>query len=376
MQSSALIRRRAVWLAAGLAVIPCLVAASDIEKDERIVFFPTVAHLSENGREWVASVHGWIYEPEAESLRRKAAIAGFRKMLGSQADGTSSDIFERRAWQFFVDNERGKEIAVQVGGKTFDLEPSSEDGHFFGSLRLDAQTAKRLAPDGRLRYLALTDEKDTRHFVGTIHLVPPAGVSVISDIDDTIKVTEVTDRKKLVENTFFLPFCAVEGMPELYRRWADAGAEFHFVSGSPWQLYVPLAELMRDAGFPSATFHLRRVRFKDSSVLSLLGDPLEYKLQVIEPLMADFPQRRFILVGDSGERDPEVYAAVATKHLDQVLRIYIRDVTGQAADSPRYKTTFAKLSRDQWQLFRDPREIGADLKPAAEERSPPRESKK
>lgn len=376
MTKSVSIHRQVVWLAASLAVVPSLTAASDIEKDERIVFFPTVAHLSESGHEWVAWVHGWIYEPEANSLGRKAAVAGFRKMLGSQADGTSSDIFERRVWQFLVDNERGKGIAVQVGGKTFELERSSEDGHFFGPLRLDAQTANRLAPDGRLRYLAVTDENDTRRFEGTIHLVPPVGVSVISDIDDTIKVTEVTDRKKLVENTFFLPFRAVEGMPELYRRWADAGVEFHFVSGSPWQLYEPLAELARDAGFPSATFHLRRVRFKDSSVLSLLADPLEYKLQVIEPLMADFPARRFILVGDSGERDPEVYAAVAAKHPDQVLRIYIRDVTGQAADSPRYKAAFAQLPREKWQLFRDPREIRENLEPAAEAKSAPRGSKK
>ena len=256
---------------------------------------------------------------------------------------------ERRL--FLVDNERGKRIAIRIGDKTFDLERSSEDGHFFGTLRLDAQTASRWAADGRIRYSAVTDADDKRRFEGAIHLVRPAGVSVISDIDDTIKVTEVTDREKLVENTFFLPFRSVDGMAELYSRWAGAGAKFHFVSASPWQLYEPLADFTRGAGFPPATFHLRRIRLKDSSVLSLLADPLEAKLQVIEPLMADFPQRRFILVGDSGERDPEVYGAVAAKHPDQVLRIYIRDVTGHAADSPRYQTAFAQLPRNNGSCF-------------------------
>lgn len=376
MRNANPIRWRLFGLAAGLAVAPSFVDASDIRKDERIVFFPTVAHLNANGREWIAPVHGWIYEPEADSLKRKAAVAGFRKTLGLEEGLPSTEIFERRVWQFLVDNERWKKVAIRVGDKAFDLERSSEDGHFFGTLRLDVQTANRLAPDGRLRYLAVTDAQDTRRFQGTIHLVRPVGVSVISDIDDTIKVTEVTDRRKLVENTFFLPFRAVEGMSELYRRWGDAGAEFHFVSASPWQLYEPLAELTRDAGFPSATFHLRRIRLKDSTVLSLLADPLEGKLQVIEPLMEGFPQRRFILVGDSGERDPEVYAAVAAKHPNQVLRIYIRDVTGQAADSPRYRTTFAQLPRDKWQLFRDPREIREDLKPGAGTKSPSPESKR
>jgi phosphatidate phosphatase APP1 len=102
---------------------------------------------------------------------------------------------------------------------------------------------------------------------------------------------------------------------------------------------------------------LRRVRLKDSSVLALLADPLEAKLNVIEALMADFPQRRFILVGDSGERDPEVYGTIADKHPDQVLRIYIRDVTGQAAESSRYQAAFGKVPRDKWRLFQEPSTI-------------------
>jgi phosphatidate phosphatase APP1 len=121
-----------------------------------------------------------------------------------------------------------------------------------------------------------------------------------------------------------------------------------------------LAEFASQAGFPSATFHLRQVRFKDSSVLSLLADPLEAKLQMIEPLMATFPHRRFILVGDSGERDPEVYGRIAEKHPDQILRIYIRDVTGQAAQSPRYQAAFGKLPTDKWRLFQEPSTIQED----------------
>lgn len=350
-------------LASSLAVVPTPASVSDVKKDEWIVFFPTIAHLTGGGREWIAPVHGWIYEPEAQSVTRNAAIAGFRKTLGLPADQPSTRVFERRARLFLADNERGKRIAIRIGDKTFDLERSFEDGHFFGTLRLDAQTVTRLAVHGRIRYWAITDADDQRRFEGTIHMVRPSGVSVISDIDDTIKVTGVTDRKKLVENTFFLPFRATDGMAELYGRWAGAGAEFHFVSASPWQLYEPLAEFTRGAGFPPATFHLRRIRLKDSSVLSLLADPLAAKLSVIEALMADFPQRQFVLVGDSGERDPEVYGTLAAKHPDQVLRIYIRDVTGDGADSPRYKTAFGQLPRDKWQLFRDPKEIREEERP-------------
>jgi phosphatidate phosphatase APP1 len=78
---------------------------------------------------------------------------------------------------------------------------------------------------------------------------------------------------------------------------------------------------------------------------------------VIEPLMETYPQRRFILVGDSGERDPEVYAKIAEERPEQVLRIYIRDVTGQAADTPRYQATFGKLPEEKWQIFDEPSAI-------------------
>lgn len=353
---------RYLWLLAaeGLTLLPSAGLAAEVKNDELIVFFPTFASVSEDGQTWTSRVHGWIYEPESNGLLRNAAIAGFRNALGLAANDADSRVFEQRARAFLGDNERGKRIAIQVGERVFDLEPSAEDGHFLGTVQLDAKTASVLAKNGRLRYTAVTDQRDPRVFAGEIHLIDPAGVSVISDIDDTIKVTEVNDRRKVLQNTFLLPFRAVDGMAEVYRQWSNAGAAFHFVSASPWQLYEPLAEFAGQAGFPSATFHLRQVRFRDSSVLSLLADPLEAKLSMIEPLMATFPRRRFILVGDSGERDPEVYGRIAEKHPDQVLRIYIRDVTGQAAQSPRYQAAFGKLSADKWQLFQQPSTIHED----------------
>jgi phosphatidate phosphatase APP1 len=347
------------WLlaAGSLAVFPPLTLASDLKTDEVIVFFPTPAHLSEDGRTWTTRVHGWIFEPETDGALRNAAIASFRNALGLSADEARSLVFQQRARAFLADNERGKRVAIQIGDREFELEPSEENGHFFGTVQLDAQTVNRLAHDGRLGYTAVTDRRDPRVFAGDIHLIGPAGVSVISDIDDTIKVTEVTDRRKLVQNTFLHPFRAVDGMAGVYRRWSSGGAKFHFVSASPWQLYEPLAEFARQAGFPAATFHLRQFRLKDASVLSLLADPLEAKLLMIESLMATFPHRRFLLVGDSGERDPEVYGRIAEKYPDQVLRIYIRDVTGQVAQSPRYQAAFGRLPGDKWQLFQDPSTI-------------------
>ena len=70
-----------------------------------------------------------------------------------------------------------------------------------------------------------------------------------------------------------------------------------------------------------------------------------------------FPQRHFVLVGDSGERDPETYGTLARKYPKQVIRILIRDVTGTTADATRYKKAFHDLPGGHWQIFREPAEI-------------------
>ena len=217
-----------------------------------------------------------------------------------------------------------------------------------------------LAEDGQLRplpFATVLEAGDSRVFRGAVSLVRPTGLSVISDIDDTVKITEVSDKRKVLENTFVKPFRAVDGMAAAYRRWTDAGASLHFASASPWQLYQPLSTFFQEAGFPSATYHLRRVRLKDSSVLSLLADPLQVKLPLLEVFFTDYPRRTFILVGDSGERDPEAYGELARRHPDQVSRVYVRDVTGEPRESARYQRAFQGVPAEKWVVFKDPADL-------------------
>ena len=120
------------------------------------------------------------------------------------------------------------------------------------------------------------------------------------------------------------------------------------------QLYEALDQFARKAGFPPATYHLKRFRLKDSSFLKLFADPLTTKPPLIESLLAAYPQRRFVLVGDSGEQDPEVYGLIARRFSAQVAKIYIRDVTNEPATSERYRQAFAQVPTDVWQIFTDP----------------------
>ena len=200
---------------------------------------------------------------------------------------------------------------------------------------------------------------DGRVFSTTSELVAARGISVISDIDDTVKITHVTDPKRLWESTFFKPFTPVPGMADFYRRLGASGTSIHYVSSSPWHLYVPLNQFLADAGFPSATLALKMIRLKDRSILNILKSPSETKPPQIESILARYPHRTFILIGDSGEQDPEIYADVLRRNLDRVARILIRNVTGARRDDARFTKVFAGVDQTRWLLFDQPGEIQA-----------------
>ena len=72
--------------------------------------------------------------------------------------------------------------------------------------------------------------------------------------------------------------------------------------------------------------------------------------------------RSLVLVGDSGERDPEIYGNVARLYPKRVLRIFIRAVKGEKPDDERFIKAFKGVPRDKWLIFTNPvRDLPKDL---------------
>jgi phosphatidate phosphatase APP1 len=112
--------------------------------------------------------------------------------------------------------------------------------------------------------------------------------------------------------------------------------------------------------------HLKLFRLKDSTPLGRLPTRKRAKRRTIDRIMDDFPGRRFVLVGDSGERDPEVYAAIARHRPEQVAGIIIREVPAKASQAKvreRLARIARRLPRDSFTIFQDPTQL-ADLEPA------------
>lgn len=158
-------------------------------------------------------------------------------------------------------------------------------------------------------------------------VIQPHGVTVISDIDDTIRHTGVTGGKReVLQNVLVKSFedVRLDGISEWYRHMEERGAVFHYVSNSPWQLYQPIIEFLSYEDFPVGTLHLKQYQ----GILNGLMEPVvTRKKTTLERIVKDFPSRQFILIGDSGEADLEAYVRLALEFPSQILAIYIRDIT-------------------------------------------------
>lgn len=150
---------------------------------------------------------------------------------------------------------------------------------------------------------------------------PDARFAILSDIDDTILETGVQRIGHMIRQTFTgsaLTRSAFRGAPELYRDLVAGVNPVFYVSSSPWNLHAFLVAFLRHREFPMGPVLLR----------DLLGTPAgrEQKTGRIREVLELHPQLPFVLVGDSGEKDPEIYADIVRTHPGRILAVYIREV--------------------------------------------------
>jgi phosphatidate phosphatase APP1 len=167
-------------------------------------------------------------------------------------------------------------------------------------------------------------------------LVPGgAQFGVISDLDDTVVRSSATNVLKmawivLLNNAHTrLPFEGVSAFYEALQRGSDGPANnpIFYVSSSPWNIYDLLEDFLDVHGVPEGPLFL-----KDWS-LTVLGKHRDHKLGIIRRLLRTYPDLPFVLLGDSGEEDPEIYSQAVREHPGRIRAIYIRDVTTAARDA-------------------------------------------
>ena len=236
----------------------------------------------------------------------------------------------RNLWRnlrLLVNDEQGKlPLRITLAGQGFETRTDRE-GYF--SVRAATPAAAKPGwnpvevgtPGGELSARA------------SVLIVPLANrLGVISDFDDTLIISNVTDKSKLLKLSLMknpVQRQAAPGMAAFLRGLAarnpqPAAAPVFYLSASPRQLQSSIQSFLDQNGYPRGVLLAKKVTDDKSS--DPLTDQVRYKTTRIEVLLRELPGLRFVLIGDDGEKDPEIYHDIRTRFPNRVEAVYIRRV--------------------------------------------------
>jgi phosphatidate phosphatase APP1 len=205
---------------------------------------------------------------------------------------------------------------------------TNDEGHF--TIRL---VPHELEP---LLWHEVTLEMQEGATMAAAHAIVPTPATrfgIISDIDDTIVQTNATSLVRMARTVFLanaatrLPF---EGVADLYRALHGDANPIFYVSSSPWNLYELLHDFMNLKGIPHGPMFLQDWGIDEKTFFTSGHET--HKLEQIQLLLEYYPELPFVLIGDSGQHDPEIYLRVIQSNPNRIRAAFIRDVTADLRD--------------------------------------------
>lgn len=291
-------------------------------------------------------------------------VVQMAEMIGLADDEHAKKTMEKRLRPFLLDIQPGKKIiALHGGDSVLELGPGGRSGISSDIKVINAAPAGMTIPT-----TAEVPELTTGLLQSKTFFSEAEGWAVISDIDDTIKVTMTDETIGILRSTFVDDPQPIRGMPELYKflqSQITSASPFFYLSASPYNLY-PFLRDFRDNHYPQGQLILR-----DASWMSVPGlistitlGTQEYKTDRMTKINQWLPKKNFIVIGDSTQTDPEAYGDAYRKYGPKWIRlILIRRVTGVATigideknKAERFEKAFEGVPRNVWRVFDEPSE--------------------
>lgn len=256
-----------------------------------------------------------------------------RELAEVRADDSWWRNAKAMARRFKTDEIPGARIRATYHGTTLSLETDDEGYFTLDMLPAHEPSPENLWHDVSLELVEAWSRKEPPPTITGQVLVPPedAEFGVISDIDDTVMRSNAFDTWRLVRLSLLKNSrtrATFEGAAAFYRA-LQGGSDgerknpFFYVSSSAWNIYDVLDDFLEHQGFPAGPVLLRDLGISKGKFIT---GGHGHKLEKIERILEMCGSVRFILIGDSGQRDPFLYREIVLKHPGRIIAVYIRDV--------------------------------------------------
>ncbi|KAI0803673.1 hypothetical protein GGR55DRAFT_699840 [Xylaria sp. FL0064] len=333
-----------------------------VTADDTLWLLDNTAYRNEQTGLWEAEYVAAIFSQHSSCTIVDAVGSIADKIeLGEKDPGYQT--LEKRIAPFVQDIKPGTVAKVLYEGKSpMKLGPSGHNG-----ITSEIKTLPHANDGGIVPTFAHVPEGANGLLEMRTFYADAEGWGVISDIDDTIKVTQTSDPIGILRTTFLDSPEPTPGMPELYKHihsLINGNSAWFYLSASPYNLY-PFLRDFRESYYPHGTIILR-----DSSWMSIQGllttltlGTEDYKVDRMEKIHAWLPKRKMICVGDSTQTDPEAYGEIYRRYPQWVKTILVRKVEDIAAigiesknEPERFEKAFEGVPRDVWHVFTDAEE--------------------
>ena len=343
----------------------------------QVLNLPPYANWTDEG--WNVRFHGNVYkQPNTsnETLDRLAnvflidtSIQQLNTTEQDEARNVTAEIFVvqqgNQTVQMNLEPALSKGSSSQSGGSTANQNltlpyPTTPQGDFDVFLPIANTTGAVLAGNETneiQRLNVFTNGSDLGN--ATAYLVPPTGLTVVNDIDDILRVTQIYLPANGILNSFAKPYVPWLNMPEIYANWSKSipTMHFHYLTTTPEQITRNYMQFIYNY-YPDGSFDTRPLNFSD------VNATLSIRKYLLDKIFQTFPQRKFILVADTSNSDiMRDYPEMAKQYPGQVQCIFLRNTSATDNDKFPYNTSgFKGLNQSMYMFFIVPDDLkGLDI---------------
>lgn len=246
--------------------------------------------------------------------------------------------------------EQGGGGAVTPSGGSQQIKfptPTTEEGDFDGFVPINDAGLAAGNSTNEIQRLNVYTEGDVNGNA-TAYLVPPTGLTIISDIDDILRITQIYEPKEGLLNSFAKPYVQWSNMPDIYANWSRSipNLHFHYLTTTPEQVTRNYMDFIYKT-YPGGSFDDRPLNFSDVSAT------LSIRKFLLDKIFETYPHRKFVLVADTSNSDVmKDYPAMVTDYPGQVQCILLRNTTAtDPGDRFPYDTTGFKGVNESTYMF-------------------------